>query len=89
MGGSKLGKLLLNVSRGASKVGRGLDEVFGENRTRPGDSFSMSNSRKRAANFTEKARSENKAGGILGDSDEEKDYFGEKSSDENSDRRFY
>lgn len=87
MGGSRIGKLLLSVSRGASKVGRGLDEVFGEDRTRPGESFSMSNSRKRAASFTEDAKSKNKAGGILTENDDS-DFFG-KNDEDNTNRRFY
>jgi hypothetical protein len=86
--GRKLGRLMLAVSRGADRMGDGLDMVFGDDRTKPGESFSMRKSGDKAAKFTRDARSKSKdkAGGFL-DKNKDKDFFG-KSGQEEDDERF-
>lgn len=58
--GRKLGKSMLLVSHAAKRMGEGMDMVFGEDRTRPGDGFSKDRTAQRAANFTKQARKGNK-----------------------------
>lgn len=79
---------MLAVSRGADRMGDGLDTVFGDNRTKPGESFSMRKSGDKAAKFTKDARKKNKdkTGGFL-DKNKDKDFFG-KSEEKNDDRFF-
>lgn len=76
--GRKIGKLMLAVARGADRVGDGMDAVFGENRTRPGDGFSKDRAGKRAGEFTRQARENNKEDGFIGKSgekDEDREWF--------------
>jgi len=68
--GRKLGKTLLGISRGADKVTRGMDMVFGEERTRPGDGFSRDRAGARAAEFTRQAREDGKGSDELGELDQ-------------------
>jgi hypothetical protein len=84
--GRKIGRLMLAVSRGAAKAGEGFDMIFGEDRTRPGETFSMRKSGDKAAKFTRDARENNrdKTSGFL-DKNNDKDFFG-KSDKENDDR---
>jgi len=88
--GSKAGRLMLAVVRGADRVSQGFDAVFGEDRTRPGDGFSKERAGKRAEAFTKDARKNNrdKVSGFLDDG--KNDFFG-KSDDKNNDNdtRFF
>lgn len=84
--GSRIGRTLLAVARGADRVGDGLERVFGKDMANPGDSFSRDRAGKRAASFTEKAKSKNQAGGLM-DKNKDRKMFG-KNSEEDDDRRF-
>ncbi len=86
--GRKIGKLALVTVRGADKVGKGMDKVFGENRTRPGDGFSQDRTRDRAAEFTRKAKDGDKAGGLM-DKNKDRDLFSSKSEKRKEKRDFF
>ena len=85
----KIGKGILVASEGAKKMDEGFDRLFGEDRTRPGDSFSKERAGRRAGEFTRQARENNrdKTGGIL-DKNKDTDFFG-KSDDESDEQRFF
>jgi len=71
----KIGKGILVASEGAKKMDEGFDRVFGEDRTRPGESFSMDNAGKKAGDFTRSKK------------EDDRDFFGKSEDDE--DRRFF
>lgn len=85
--GSKAGKLMLAVVRGADRVSQGFDAVFGEDRTRPGDGFSKDRAGNRAGEFTRQARKNNrdKTSGFM-EKNKDTDFFGK--SDDEDDTRF-
>jgi len=45
----KTGRAILRAQREASKLNEGLDDILGENRTRPSDGFSSDRARERAS----------------------------------------
>ena len=87
--GSKAGKLMLAVVRGADRVSQGFDAVFGEDRTRPGDGFSKDRAGRRAEEFTRQARSSNKdkTSGFM-EKNKGREFFGKSGEKEDDDTRF-
>jgi len=45
--GSKVGRALLKASKQAEEIDEGLNDLLGENRTKPGDGFSSQKTAKR------------------------------------------
>jgi len=45
----KTGKMILKAQREASRLNEGLNEVLGEDRTRPSDGFSQDRTRRKAS----------------------------------------
>jgi len=60
--GRKIGKAFRGVARTAKEIDRGMDMVFGRNRTRPGDDMSARRAGKRAGITTKRMKQGNKAG---------------------------
>jgi len=89
--GRKIGKAFRGVARTAREIDRGMNMVFGRNRTRPGDDMSARRAGKRAAATTKRMKQGNKAGiSNFTDSGEAPNYFKnraaeEKEKDENKD----
>lgn len=92
----RTGRAILKAQREASKLNDGLDEILGENRTRPSDGFSSDRTRKRASMKRDR---KNRMKSKLRDtsSGTDKDFnlsFGSKSKKEQkdkdgNDRRFF
>ena len=89
----KTGRAILRAQREASRLNEGLDEILGENRTRPSDGVSTDRTRKRASLGPErKNRMKSKLQKTRSGTD--KDFnlsFGksDKSKKEDSERRFF
>jgi len=60
--GRKIGKAFRGVARTAREIDRGMDMVFGRDRTRPGDDMSARRAGKRAGMTTKRMKQGNKAG---------------------------
>jgi len=72
--GRKIGRGFLKMAEMGDQIDRGLDEVFGENRNKPGQGVSRDNAGRRAAAFTEKNKG--------------KDFFGDTGKDKSEDLNF-
>jgi len=60
--GRKIGRAFRGVARTAKEIDRGMDMVFGRDRTRPGDDMSARRAGKRAGMTTKRMKQGNKAG---------------------------
>lgn len=72
--GRKLGRGFLMVAKMGDEIDRGLNELFGENRTKAGQGFSKDRAGQRAAAFSEKSKN--------------KDFFDTASNDKSEDLNF-
>lgn len=54
-------KALMVTAKAAKRLDEGFDKVFGENRTRPGDGFSMDSARQSSQDVTKQMRKSDKA----------------------------
>lgn len=85
----RTGRAILRAQRQAARLNEGLDEVLGENRTKPSDGFSKDRTRKKASlgsdrknKMSEKLSEGSRKSFDLG--------FGENQEDDkNKDRRFF
>lgn len=88
--GRKIGKAFRGVARTAREIDRGMNMVFGKDRTRPGDDMSARRAGKRAGLATKRMKQGNKAGiSNFKDSDTAPNYFKtrqEKSENKEEDR---
>lgn len=89
----KTGKAILRAQREASRLNEGLDDILGENRTKPSDGFSSDRTRKRASlGPNRKNRMRSKLRDTSSGTDKDFDLsFGSDSEKESDDdnRRFY
>lgn len=72
--GRKLGRGFLAMAKMGDEIDRGLNELFGENRTKAGQSFSKDRAGQRAANFSERSKN--------------KDFFDTAGNDKSEDLNF-
>jgi hypothetical protein len=88
--GRKIGKAFRGVARTAKEIDRGMNMVFGRNRTRPGDDMSARRAGKRAGITTKRMKQGNKAGiSNFKESGEAPNYFntGQRDQTEDEDRQ--
>lgn len=90
----RTGKMLLRAQREAARLNEGLDDVLGEDRTRPSDGFSSDRTRKRASLGPDrKNRMRSKLSDTSSGTDKDFDLSigsnNEKSESEDEDRRFF
>lgn len=72
--GRKLGKGFLAIAKMGDELDKGLNDLFGENRTKAGQGFSKDRAGQRAASFSEQSRN--------------KDFFDTASNDKSEDLNF-
>jgi hypothetical protein len=58
--GSKIGRALLKASKQAEEIDEGLNDLLGENRTKPGDGFSQDKTAKRTEGIVKGNRNKDK-----------------------------
>lgn len=58
--GSTIGKVLLKASRQAEEIDEGLNDLLGEDRTKPGDGFSQDRTAKRTEGIVKGNRNKDK-----------------------------
>lgn len=89
----KTGKAILRAQREASRLNEGLDDILGDNRTKPSDGFSTDRTRKRASlGPRKKDRMKSKLRDTSSGTDKSFDLsFGKDQDSENEeeDRRFF
>jgi len=84
--GRKIGKAFRGVARTAREIDRGMNMVFGRNRTRPGDDMSARRAGKRAGITTKRMKQGNKAGiSNFKESGEAPNYFDTGQRDQTED----
>ena len=87
--GRKIGRSFLKVAQMGDEINEGLDDLFGSNRTKPGESFSRDRVGRKAASFTENNNSKDFFGeSNMDDGDVGNNFLG-KSDSEKKDRRFF
>lgn len=86
------GRALLRAQRQAARLNEGLDDILGENRTKPSDGFSQDRTRQRATlGSNRKNRKKNKLTGTQKRGNFDLSFGSEKKSseEEDDDRRFF
>jgi len=84
----KLGRGALKAADAAERLNDGMDEVLGEDRTQPGDSFSIDRARQRSEAFTQKKRNDNSS--LLGsEGSDDREFFGKSDEEDDEGTRFF
>jgi hypothetical protein len=96
--GEKIGRSFLKMAEKGKEIDEGLDDLLGQDRTKPGDGFSKQRTAKRTSDIVKKDNSDklslgkNKGRSSKKDNSKTPNFMGEKSDKEKKDednRRFY
>lgn len=85
--GRKIGRGFAKLSRKGKQINDGLDDLLGENRTKPGEGFNQKRTAKKTAGVVKKDNSDKLAFG----SKDSSNYFGKsrEKDEDDKDRRFF